>query len=89
MTIKARVAELPPVVEWNRLPLMLNETKAAEALGVSISFLRKSRCEGARKNRTPAPSFVAVGGRRYYRTVHLKSWVEDLVPRQTTGGDGS
>jgi hypothetical protein len=74
--------ETPPVVEWDRLPLMLDEAKAASALGVSVSYLRKARCEGLLKHRTPAPPFVAVGGRRYYRTSDLKSWVDNLIPQQ-------
>jgi hypothetical protein len=71
-----------PCVDWNALPLMLDERYASAALGVSVSFLRKSRCEGTRKGRTPAPPFVCVGGRRYYRTLDLKSWVESLVSQQ-------
>jgi hypothetical protein len=69
-------------VEWDTLPLMLNEKEASRVTGVSISFLRKSRCDGARKNQTPAPPFVSVGGRRYYRTVDLRAWVDALAPRQ-------
>jgi hypothetical protein len=74
--------KLPPAVNWDTLPLMLDENKAASALGVSISYLRKSRCEGLLKHRTPAPPFVAVGGRRYYRTADLKSWVDNLVSQR-------
>jgi hypothetical protein len=74
--------ETPPLVEWGKLPLMLDENNAASALGVSVSYLRKARCEGLLKHRTPAPPFVAVGGRRYYRTTDLKSWVDNLVPQQ-------
>jgi hypothetical protein len=69
-------------LDWNTLPLMLDEKHASLALGVSVSFLRKSRCEGTRKKQTPAPPFVCIGGRRYYRTVDLKSWVESLVTQQ-------
>jgi hypothetical protein len=80
--VNARVKEALPLVDWDRLPLMLNETEAAAVLGVSISFLRKGRCDGLLKHRTPAPPFVAIGGRRYYRTADLKLWVENLVPQQ-------
>jgi hypothetical protein len=82
MTVSSRVMETPTVVEWDKLPLMLDETRAASALGVSVSYLRKARCEGVLKHRTPAPPFVPVGGRRYYRTTDLKAWVDNLVPQQ-------
>lgn len=82
MTIKSRVSDLPPPIDWNTLPLMLDEMRASCVLGVSPSFLRKSRCEGLLKHKTPAPKFVAVGGRRYYRVVDLRAWVDALVPRQ-------
>lgn len=81
MTIKTRVDTLP-YVDWSLLPLMLGEKEAAAILGVSVSFLRKSRSEGARKGRTPAPPFVCVGGRRYYRAADLRVWVDNLAPRQ-------
>lgn len=82
MTIKSRVADLPSTIDWSTLPLMLNEMEASRVLGVSSSFLRKSRCDGLLKHKTPAPKFVAVGGRRYYRVVDLRAWVDALVPRQ-------
>ena len=83
MTIRSRMADMFPCVDWSSLPLLLGEKDAAVVLGVSLSFLRKSRCEGLRDNRTPAPPFVPVGGRRYYRVADLKSWVENLVGRET------
>ena len=83
MKVSNRVNGMPPMVEWDKMPLMLGETEAASALGVSVSYLRKGRCEGLLKHRTPAPPFVAVGGRRYYRTSDLKSWVDNLVSQQT------
>ena len=85
MTVRSQKKSLPHV-DLDRLPLLLGEKIAAEALGVSPSFLSKSRSEGTRKSRTPAPPFVALGGRRYYRTAELKSWVESLDSQQTLGG---
>ena len=82
MTIKNRIATLPPIIEWDSFPLLLSEKEAASALGVSISFLRKSRCEGALKGRTPVPPFVCVRGRRYYRSVDLNRWVDNLPTQQ-------
>lgn len=63
---------------WDSLPFLLDEKAAAKSLGVSISFLRKSRSEGCRKSRTPAPPFVAIGGRRYYKKSDLKIWADSL-----------
>jgi hypothetical protein len=77
--------KLPPAVEWGSLPLMLNEIEAAAVLGVSVSFLRKSRCEGCRKatletlnNEENAPPFVKLGGRVKYPSNDLREWVAGL-----------
>jgi hypothetical protein len=82
MSVKSYIAESTPTLDWSTLPLMLDEKTTSKIIGVSVSFLRKSRCEGARKHRTSAPPFVCVGGRRYYRTADLKSWVDSLVTQQ-------
>jgi hypothetical protein len=68
-------------VDWNSLELLLDERKAARLLGVSLSYLRKSRCEGALRKRTPAPPFVYVGNRVYYRPGELKAWADGLTGR--------
>lgn len=82
MRIRNRVVTSPVTSDAGNEPMLLTEKVAAERLGVSISFLRKSRCEGTRKNRTPAPPFVCVGGRRYYRATDLRAWVDNLDSRQ-------
>jgi hypothetical protein len=81
--------ETPPVVEWEKLPLMLDETKAAVVLGVSVSFLRKSRCEGCRKvtletldDEENAPPFVKIGGRVKYPAKDLQEWAASLTRRR-------
>lgn len=81
MSIANRVREQTPTAEWNSLQLLLDEKKAARLLGTSLSYLRKSRCEGTIQGRTPAPPFVYVGNRVYYRTADLKTWVEELAGR--------
>jgi hypothetical protein len=63
------------------MQLLLDEKKAARLLGVSLSYLRKSRGDGTIRGRTPAPPFVYVGNRVYYRTADLKAWVEGLAGR--------
>jgi hypothetical protein len=83
MTVRSRIGNSAPSIEWDSLPLLLSERDAALALGVSLSFLRKARCGGALRGRTPAPLFVPVGGRRYYRTADLKSWVDGLAGRES------
>jgi hypothetical protein len=82
MSIKHRVANTPPTAGWDSLQMLLDEKKTALLLGVSLSYLRKARCEGAHHNRTPGPLFVQVGGRIYYRRADLKDWVNNLVSRQ-------
>jgi hypothetical protein len=61
--------------------MLLDDKAAASLLGVSASYLRKSRCEGAIANRTPAPPFVRVGGRVLYRRSDLEIWVASLEGR--------
>jgi hypothetical protein len=82
MSIKRRVADTSPAVDFNSLQMLLDEKKTALVLGVSLSYLRKARCEGAHHNRTPGPLFVQVGGRIYYRRTDLKDWVDNLASRQ-------
>jgi hypothetical protein len=81
--------KLPPIVEWENLPLMLDETKAAAVLGLSVSFLRKSRCEGCKKptletvnDEETAPPFVKIGGRVKYPTRDLQEWAAGLTRRR-------
>jgi len=66
VSIKNRLQDEIPNIDLKSLQLLLDERKAAYLLGVSLSLLRKSRCEGAIRNRTPGPPFVNVGGRVYY-----------------------
>ena len=69
-------------VDWNNMPLLLGEKDAATITGLSLSFFRKSRCEGTRGKGTPAPPFVSIGGRRYYKAADLRAWVEGLPARE-------
>jgi hypothetical protein len=81
MTISSRIADCPPSVEWDKLPLLLSDKQAALVLGVSRGYLQKARCENTHHGRTPAPPFVEIGGRRYYRTADLTAWVNGLAGR--------
>lgn len=78
--ITDRIGQLPSI-DWDRLPLLLDEHPAAQALGVSVSYLRKSRSEGTRNGRTPPPPFIKLDGRRLYRTSDLRAWAEALESR--------
>jgi hypothetical protein len=68
---------------WDTKPRLLDEKQAAVLIGVSLSYLRKSRCEGTHHKRTKAPPFVRVEGRIYYRVSDLRIWVETLEGRAT------
>ena len=83
MTIAKRIANQTPDLGNGNTPLLIKENEAAERLGVSISYLRKSRCEGTRKRTTPAPPFVRIDGSIYYRLADLNAWVDRLVSQQT------
>ena len=89
MTVSPRIEKLPPAVEWDKLPLMLDEARAAAVLGMSVSFLRKSRCEGCKKvtletvnDEESAPPFVKIGGRIKYPTSDLREWAAGLTRRR-------
>jgi predicted DNA-binding transcriptional regulator AlpA len=55
----------------------LKDPEAARYIGMSESFLRQSRMDGLRENRTPGPPFVRIGKRaiRYLRK-DLDAWLE-------------
>jgi hypothetical protein len=72
---------LETIPETGELPLLLDEKRTAKLIGVSVSFLRKARSEGLLGERTPAPEFVCVGGRRLYRLDDLQKWVSSLESR--------
>lgn len=57
-------------------PKTLKEKDAAAYIGMSVPFLRQSRCDGNRPNRTPAPPYVKIGRAVRYRTEDLDSWLE-------------
>ena len=74
-------SSLPKLHDGLPLPLgdrLFDEQQAAACLGVSVSYLRKSRSEGAHHQRTPAPPFVRVEGRIYYRHSALVVWLSGL-----------
>jgi predicted DNA-binding transcriptional regulator AlpA len=62
-----------------RRETMLNAFKDPEAalyIGMSESFLRQSRMDGIRENRTPGPPFVRIGRSVRYLRKDLDAWLE-------------
>ena len=53
----------------------LTEIETAEYIGMSRSFLRQSRMEGNRDNRTPAPPFIKIGRAVRYLIEDLDNWL--------------
>ena len=54
----------------------LIEADAADYVGMSVSFLRQSRMDGIRENRTPGPPFVKIGRAVRYLKEDLDAWLE-------------
>jgi hypothetical protein len=57
-------------------PQAVKEKEAATYIGMSVAFLRQSRINGNRKNRTPAPPFVKAGRAVIYMIADLDSWLQ-------------
>ena len=64
-----------------------NEHEAAKYLGMSASFLRISRMDGDRANRTPGPNFIKIGKAVRYLKEDLDAWLE--AHRVTKGKTGN
>ncbi len=56
----------------------LSEIETAEYIGMSRSFLRQSRMEGNRTNRTPAPPFIKIGRTVRYLKDDLDNWLNNF-----------
>ncbi len=56
-------------------PRLLTEKQAAPYIGMSRSFLRQSRMNGKRQNRTPGPPFLKIGRKVLYLAEDLDSWL--------------
>lgn len=64
-----------PTTEYKKV---LSEIETAEYIGMSRSFLRQSRMEGNRANRSPAPPFVKIGRSVRYIKDDLDNWLNSL-----------
>jgi len=58
-------------------PATLNEQDAARYIGLSVPFLRQSRCNGNLPGRTTAPPFLKIGRAVRYLKADLDSWLEE------------
>ena len=72
-----------PQIEFDKLPLLLNQKQAALVLGLSESYLALSRMTGRKEGRTPAPDFEKIDGQIRYHREDLKKWAENLERRQS------
>ena len=62
----------------------LTEQETSQYIGMSRSFLRQSRMEGNRTNRTPAPPFIKIGRSIRYLKDDLDLWLESFR-KQSSG----
>ena len=70
-----------PQGKYLNMPQLLDVKAAAKFLGVSVSYLNKSRCEGVLKGRTPPPKHTRVEGRVCYKLSTLIAWLDALEER--------
>jgi len=63
----------------------LSEIETAEYIGMSRSFLRQSRMEGNRTNRTPAPPFIKIGRAVRYLKDDLDNWLDSFYRLEHLG----
>lgn len=61
---------------------VFTEIETAAYLGMSRSYLRQSRMEGNRDNRTPAPPFIRIGRSIRYLKEDLDLWLDTLPKYQ-------
>ena len=54
---------------------LLTEKQAAPYIGMSRSFLRQSRMNGKRQNRTAGPPFLKIGRKVLYLAEDLDTWL--------------
>lgn len=59
-------------------PRCLDEEQASIYVGMSVSFLQKSRCTGATGGQTPGPLFKKIGKRVVYDIADLDAWLDSF-----------
>ena len=77
--------------EQDRRPIGLRraliEPDAAEYIGMSVSFLRQSRMDGMRENRTPGPKWIKLRRSVRYLIEDLDAWLESYRQEPRKGGE--
>jgi len=63
----------------------LSEIETSEYIGMSRSFLRQSRMDGIRDNRTPAPPFIKIGRSVRYLREDLDNWLNQFYKLEHLG----
>ena len=71
------VQDKTPLIPFGGPPKhrLLTEKQAAPYIGMSRSFLRQSRMNGKRQNRTPGPPFLKIGRKVLYLADDLDAWL--------------
>ena len=71
------VQDKTPGMSFGRVPnhRLLTEIQAAPYIGMSRSFLRQSRMNGKRQNRTAGPPFLKIGRKVLYLADDLDDWL--------------
>ena len=60
---------------WPPKHRLMTEKQAAPYIGMSRSFLRQSRMNGKRENRTPGPPYLKIGRKVLYLAEDLDAWL--------------
>jgi predicted DNA-binding transcriptional regulator AlpA len=66
---------------------VFKDPEAAIYIGMSESFLRQSRMDSIRENRTPGPPFVKIGRAVRYLRRDLDAWLEKYRQDPHEGGE--
>ena len=64
---------------------MLTDVEAARYIGMSVAFLRLSRCEGTYGNRTPGPPYYKIGRSVRYKLEDLDAWLQKHRVKEIDG----
>jgi len=56
---------------------VLTDPEAAQYIGMSVSFLRQSRMDGVRTNRTQGPIYIKIGRAVRYVREDLDAWLDE------------
>ncbi|WP_351124333.1 DNA-binding protein [Shewanella sp. T24-MNA-CIBAN-0130] len=76
---------MPTTIPTAKNKRALSEIETAEYIGMSRSFLRQSRMEGNRENRTPAPPFIKIGRAVRYLKEDLDLWLDSFYRMEHLG----